>query len=76
MNKHLQIRELPEATHRQLKVRASREGLSMSEYVRRLIERDLERPGWDDMVRRMRELEPVALAESSADIIRRERDSR
>lgn len=76
MNKHVQIRELPEATHRRLKVRASEEGLSMSDYIKRLIERDLGRPSWDDMVRRMRALEPVALSESTADIIRHERDSR
>ncbi|MFZ5619261.1 MAG: FitA-like ribbon-helix-helix domain-containing protein [Pseudomonadota bacterium] len=76
MNKHVQIRSIPEATHRKLKVRASREGLSMSDYLKRLIDTDLERPSWDDMVRRMRALEPISLPETTAKMVRRERDSR
>lgn len=76
MNKHVQIREISEKTHRKLKMRAAAEGLSMSDYVKRLIDRDLARPSWDDMVKRMRALEPVALSVSAADVIRRERDAR
>lgn len=75
MNKHVQIREISEKTHRKLKMRAAAEGLSMSDYVKRLIDRDLARPSWDDMVKRMRALDPVPLSESTAAIIRRERDA-
>lgn len=76
MNKHVQIRDLPEATHRRLKIRAATENLSMTDYVKRLIERDLERPSWEDIEARMKSLPPLALPESTADMIRRERDSR
>lgn len=38
MNRHVQIREIPEETHRKLKARAAAEGLSMSDYLKRLIE--------------------------------------
>ena len=41
MNKFVQIRSLPEATHRKLKIKAAERGLSISDYVRRLIEQDL-----------------------------------
>jgi predicted nucleic acid-binding protein len=38
MNRHVQIREIPEEAHRKLKARAAAEGLSMSDYLKRLIE--------------------------------------
>ncbi len=76
MNKHVQIREIPEAIHRKLKTRAAAEGLSMSDYLRRLIERDLKRPNWDEIEARMKKMKPVTLSESTAESVRRERDSR
>ena len=76
MNKHVQIRSLPEAAHRKLKVRAAKEGLSMSDYLKRLIDRDLERPSWDEVKARMRKLTPLDLPETTAEMIRHERDSR
>jgi len=76
MNKHVQIREIPEETHRRLKARAAEAGLSMSEYLKRLIARDLERPSWDEIKARMAKLAPVDLPESTAELIRRERDAR
>ena len=76
MNKHVQIREMPEETHRKLKARAAAEGLSMSDYVKRLIERDLQRPNWEALKARMAAMGPVELPEPVADMIRRERDSR
>jgi plasmid stability protein len=76
MNKHIQIREIPEKMHRTLKARAAEEGLSLSDYLKRLIERDLKRPSWDDMVKRMNALKPVALSDTTANLVRRERDGR
>jgi plasmid stability protein len=76
MNKHVQIRSLPEPMHRKLKARAAEEGLSISEYLKRLIDRDLKRPGWAEIEARMKRLTPIALPESTAEMIRRERDSR
>lgn len=76
MNKHIQIREVPEKTHRKLKMRAAEEGLSMSEYLKRLIEREMQRPSWDDIEARMKKMKPVNLSESTADLVRREREAR
>jgi plasmid stability protein len=76
MNKHVQIREIPAAMHRKLKARAAEEGVSMSEYLKRLIERDLKRPNWAEIKARMNDMGPIDLKESPADMIRRERDSR
>jgi plasmid stability protein len=76
MNKHIQIREIPDETHRALKARAASEGMSMSDYLRRLIEQDLKRPDWASMVRRMEAMAPAELPVSPVDIIREERDGR
>lgn len=76
MNKHVQIREIPEKTHRKLKSRAAAEGMSMSDYLKRLIERDLKRPSWDEIEARMKKMKPVMLDETTAEMVRRERDSR
>lgn len=76
MNKHVQIRSLPEATHRKLKVRAAELGVSVSDFLRRLIDEELKKPSWDEIAERMRKLPPVKLSETTAAMIRRERDSR
>ena len=48
----------------------------MSDYLKRLIDRDLERPSWDEVKARMRKLTPLDLPETTAEMIRHERDSR
>jgi hypothetical protein len=62
--------------HRKLKARAAEDGVSMSEYLKRLIERDLTRPNWASLKARMAALEPLDLPETTAEMIRHERDSR
>jgi len=54
---------VPESVHRLLKARAAMDGVSMSAYFRRLIERDLQRPGRQEVLDRLR-----ALAEIETDI--------
>ena len=76
MNKHIQIREIPEATHRKLKARAAEEGLSMSDYLKRLIDRDLNRPNWASLKARMAEMGTGDLPVSLTQMIREERDQR
>jgi antitoxin FitA len=76
MNKHVQIREIPAKMHRTLKARAAEEGVSMSDFLKRLIERELKRPSWAEMTKRMASLKPVTLSQTTVDMIRRERDGR
>ena len=76
MNKHVQIRNLPEAEHRKLKQRAAAQGMTITDYVKRLIERDLTKPDWHDIAKRVQAMPPLELAESSAAMIRHVRDSR
>ena len=76
MNKHIQIREIPEETHRALKARAAAEGMSMSDYLKRMIERELQRPDWASIKRRRAQMDLVDLGDDAVRIIREERDSR
>jgi len=77
MNKHIQIREIPDETHRKLKARAAAEGMSMSDYLKRLIEQDLRRPDWTSIKARMAAMEPLDIdSQDIVAMIREERDSR
>ena len=76
MNKHIQIREVPAEMHRALKARAANEGLSMSDYLKRLIKQDLNRPDWAAIKALQDQIGTFTLTESTTDIIRRERDGR
>lgn len=46
----LQVRSLPDDLHARLAERSSRLGVSMSEYVTRLLREDLARPTLDDWI--------------------------
>ena len=76
MNKHVQIRNLPGPEHRKLKERAAARGVTITEYVKRLIANDLAKPSWDDIAQRIGKLEPLDLPETTAEMIRYERNSR
>lgn len=74
--KMIQIRNVPDALHRDLKARAARSGMSLSDYLLDTIRRAAERPEMDELLRRVRERSPVYPSESPADAVRVERDSR
>jgi plasmid stability protein len=76
MSANLQIRNVPPALHRRLKVRAAAEGVSMSELVLREIRKILERPPRAEVVARLRTLPVRRLRRKPADVIRAERDGR
>ena len=76
MSKMLQIRNVPEETHRLLKARAALEGVSMSHFVLREIERIVRRPSRREVLDAIRRLPPVKLGESPAEVLRKERKAR
>lgn len=76
MSVMIQIRNVPEELHRKLKARAAMAGMSLSDYLRRLAERDLEKPTLKEWLERVKSREPVSLDPSPTEIIRQERDSR
>jgi plasmid stability protein len=76
MNKMIQIRNVPEKLHRKLKARAAAEGMTLTDYVARLIDRDLAKPSLAEMAARLRKRTPVVLDPPAWTIIRQDRDSR
>ena len=76
MSTMIQVRNVPEATHRRLKARAAMEGVSMSQYVMSAIERALERPSRRELLAAIRRLPEVTLDQSPADVLRAERNTR
>ena len=76
MSKMIQIRHVPDAIHRTLKSRAALAGMSLSDYLLRLVGEIAARPTLEEMRERLRRREPVNLPVSAAEMIRAERDSR
>lgn len=74
MSKMIQIRNVPESLHREAKARAAREGLTLSDYAKRALEREVGRVSVDELWARIRELGPVDGDIDAAAMIREGRD--
>jgi len=76
MSKMIQIRHVPDELHRRLKARAALEGLSLSDYLMREVERLAERPSLEELRRRLLQRVPIKPHPSPAKAVREERESR
>ena len=76
MPKMIQIRNVPDTLHAQLKARAALDGRSLSDYLLAELERAAERPTLRQLRQRLEGREPVVLEESLARMVRHERESR
>jgi plasmid stability protein len=74
MAKMIQIRNVPDEVHRKLKVRAAKEGITLSEMLGREARRLAELPTLDEMRERLLSRPRVKLKTSPAQIIREMRD--
>jgi plasmid stability protein len=74
--KVLQIRNVPDDVHRQLKARAAMEGKSLSELALGELRRSLERPTRRELVERVRAREQVSVREPAVEAVRAERQAR
>jgi hypothetical protein len=72
----IQVKNVPPAMHRELRRRAQQEGSTIRDYVMQLIERDQRLPSKRDWLDRVAELEPVAVSQSAADVVREAREER
>jgi len=72
----IQIRNVPDTLHRELKARAARAGMTLSDYLLDVVRRSIERPEPAELLRRIRERAPVYVSESPADAVRAEREER
>lgn len=76
MSVMIQIRNVPDKLHRQLKARAAMAGMSLSDYLLSEIAHVAERPTLDEMRARLAAQPPIHVSISPADAVRAERDSR
>ncbi|MFN8222357.1 MAG: hypothetical protein U0R50_03810 [Gaiellales bacterium] len=72
---NLQIRNVPTDVHRTVKARAVAEGISLSDYLLRLVERDAARPTRGEVLARLRALPARELGSLPADAVRAGRDT-
>jgi plasmid stability protein len=75
MSRMVQIRNVPDALHRKLKVRAADTGQTLSDYLIAELERLAARPTRTEMLARVNSRTPVTLKTPAARVIRNERDS-
>jgi hypothetical protein len=72
----IQVKNVPPAMHEELRRRAAQEGLTIRDYVLKLIEKDQRLPSRRDWFDRVAELEPVTVSRSAAEMIREAREER
>jgi hypothetical protein len=72
----IQVRHVPESVHGTLKSRAAREGMSLSDFLKRELERVAERPTMQEWLERTQQAKPIGPGRRSAQVIREIRDSR
>lgn len=76
MSAMIQIRNVPDDTHRAAKARAAMEGMTLSDFALRALEREVQRPTLAEIAARVRLLPEVATDRSLAALVREERDAR
>jgi plasmid stability protein len=74
MNVMIQIRNVPETLHRQLKSRAALAGMSLSDYLLNEIRQVAERPTLAELRARMERRAAITLSVAPAEAVRAERD--
>lgn len=72
---HVQIRNVPPDLHRELKRRALDEGVSLSDYLLRIVERETHRPTRREVLERLAALPSVQLGSATVDAVRAQRDA-
>jgi len=72
----LQIRDVPDDVHRQLKARAALAGMSLSQFALRELERVARQPTRAEVLERLAALPEGRFKPSPTEMVRRERDSR
>jgi len=75
MTKMIQVRHVPEATHRALKAKAALANKSLSDWILEELEALAAMPTEEELLEELRSAEPFAMKSSSAKLIRKDRDA-
>ena len=76
MSKMLQVRNVPDDVHGTLKSRAAREGMSLSDFVKRELERTAQRPSVLEWLDRSQQAKPLSAKRTPVQVLRELRDAR
>ena len=76
MSKMIQVRNVPARLHRELTRRAKLNGQTLTEYIERILQREVDRPSREEVFARIHESEPVDLGRPAAELIHPERKKR
>jgi antitoxin FitA len=76
MSRMIQIRHVPDALHRQLKIRAAEADMTLSDYLKAELEQLAAQPTLAQIAARLRDLAPVELDEPLVDVLQHARDGR
>ena len=71
----IQIRNVPDALHKRLRVRAANAGMTLSDYLKMELDKSATQLTIPELRARLSALTPVTPYESPADAVRAERDS-
>lgn len=70
----IQVRNVPDALHRELLQRAKARGIPLTRYLQDVLEREVARPPADEILERIAARPPVDLGKTAAQILREERE--
>ena len=73
--KMIQVRNVPDRVHRILKAPAAREGMSLSDFIKKELVRSVERPTMREWLESTRQAEPIPTKRSAAQIVCQLRDA-
>ena len=70
MGKMLQVRNVPARVHNELKRRAKVAGVTLTDYVQRILEQEVSRPPKEQVFARLRRHKPVELPHPASHYVR------
>jgi plasmid stability protein len=76
MSKRIQVRNVPDALHRKLRVRAALAGLSLSNYILHEMRLAAQRPTYEEFLERLASRARIRTRETAAEAVRAEREGR
>ena len=76
MSKMIQVRNVPDRLHRELIRRARARGQSLTDYIQKILEREVSRPPAEEVFNRIESRPVIHLKETAAEMIRAERAER
>jgi plasmid stability protein len=75
MPKMIQIRNVPDELHRRLKARAAERGVTLSDYLLRMAEREAERLSIEELTARIRSRPKARIKRAPSETLRDVRDA-